>query len=268
MNFQKSGKVNFIIFILIFIPVCLAGCGIYYGYPESQDEENTVEEVIDGDTFLLSSNQKVRLIGINTPEKKQFYYKEARQALKALIGGEKIKLEKDVSERDKYGRLLRYVYLDDLFVNLEMVKRGFANAFTYPPDVKYADEFLNAERFAREQGLGLWKKSEIDKIEISINYDAEGNDNNNLNGEYVLLKNYSNSKYNMDGWTVKDSATNIYRFGKYILYPGVCIYLYTGSGTDEGNKFYWQSDTPVWNNSHDTLYLRDKAGQLIGIYNY
>lgn len=73
-----------------------------------------------------------------------------------MVSGKEVRLAKDVSETDKYGRLLRYVYVGSLFVNAELVKQGYANAATYPPDVKYADLFVSLEREARNKQIGLW----------------------------------------------------------------------------------------------------------------
>ena len=122
-------------------------------------EIGAVTEVVDGDTIhvgLSDGDWSVRLIGINTPERGQYYFQEAKDKMAEIVAGKAVLLQKDVSETDKYGRLLRYVYLGDLFVNAEMVKEGYAQAATYPPDVKYADLFVSLEREARENGLGLW----------------------------------------------------------------------------------------------------------------
>ena len=75
---------------------------------------------------------------------------------KELVEGKTVRLEKDITDRDKYSRALRYVWADDLFVNLELVKQGFANSYSYPPDIKYQKEFLAAETEAREAERGLW----------------------------------------------------------------------------------------------------------------
>ncbi len=103
-----------------------------------------VTRVIDGDTieiFLDGKTEKVRLIGIDTPEKGKPYFNEATEKTKELCLGKEVRLEKDVSEKDRYDRLLRYVYVGDLFVNAELVKQGYASAYTYPPDVKYSELF-------------------------------------------------------------------------------------------------------------------------------
>lgn len=93
--------------------------------------------VVDGDTVEIESGERVRLIGIDAPERGDSYYSESKVQLEKLVLNKQVRLEKDVSQADRYGRLLRYVFVGDLFVNLEMVKKGYALAYTYPPDVKY-----------------------------------------------------------------------------------------------------------------------------------
>lgn len=126
-----------------------------------------VTKVIDGDTIEVEINgekKRVRYIGIDTPETVhpskpvECFGKEASDRNKELVTGKMVRLEKDVSETDKYGRLLRYVYVDNDFINLRLVAEGYANVVTYPPDVKYSEQFLMAEREARKSDLGLWNK--------------------------------------------------------------------------------------------------------------
>ena len=231
-----------------------------------------VAEVIDGDTVVLLDGDRIRFIGMNTPEEGMYFYAEARDVLKIMILEKEVWLEKDVSEYDQYGRKLRYVYHGDIFVNLEMVKRGFANIFTYPPDVKYTEQFLEAERYARENDLGLWESSKIDTVSIEIFFNAQGNDNENINGEFVILENIGSEILDTSGWTIKDSGTNIFHFGSYKFNPDNRIILFSGEGKDRSEDddwyMFWDSPRPVWNNDHDTLYLRDSEGLLIEIYNY
>lgn len=125
--------------------------------------EFLVTRVIDGDTIQLENGEKVRYIGINTPETVdprrpvQCFGREASAKNKELVEGRQSKLVADIEDRDKYGRLLRYVYLQDgTFVNLELVKQGYAQVATYPPNVAHVTEFKTAEKFAREAKLGLW----------------------------------------------------------------------------------------------------------------
>ncbi|MBI1833751.1 MAG: thermonuclease family protein [Candidatus Andersenbacteria bacterium] len=121
-----------------------------------------VKRVIDGDTIELETGQTVRYIGIDTPETVHpsqpvgCFGKEASAKNTALVAGKRVRLEKDISETDRYGRLLRYVYVGDTFVNDSLVRQGYANASSYPPDVKYQDQFRQAEQEARAAKRGLW----------------------------------------------------------------------------------------------------------------
>ena len=121
-----------------------------------------VARVVDGDTIKLETGEVVRYIGIDTPETVhpskpvQCYGKEASDKNRELVEGKEVKLEKDVSETDKYGRLLRYIWLGDILINEYLAREGYAHSSTYPPDVKYQDKFVQAERQARDEKKGLW----------------------------------------------------------------------------------------------------------------
>ena len=131
--------------------------------PAPVSETFRVTRVVDGDTIEIEGGEKVRYIGVDTPETVdprkpiQCFGIEASKKNKELVEGKTVRLEKDITDRDKYSRLLRYVWVGDLFVNLELVKQGFANSYSYPPDIKYQKEFLAAETEAREAQRGLWK---------------------------------------------------------------------------------------------------------------
>ena len=126
------------------------------------EKNHFVKRVIDGDTVELENGERVRYIGIDAPEtvdprkSVQCFGKEASLENKKMVEGKVVRLEKDISDKDKYGRLLRYVYQGDVFINLELVKRGYAHTYTYPPDVKDSALFLEAEKEAREAHRGLW----------------------------------------------------------------------------------------------------------------
>lgn len=129
-----------------------------------------VTKVIDGDTIEIEEGLRVRYIGINTPETVdprrpvQCFGKESSEKNKELVAGKIVRLEKDISEKDTYGRLLRYVFVDDassgseIFVNDYLVRKGYASATSYPPDVQYQEQFREAEKEAREKNLGLWEQ--------------------------------------------------------------------------------------------------------------
>jgi endonuclease YncB( thermonuclease family) len=125
-----------------------------------------VERVVDGDTIIVildGTRERVRYIGIDTPKTVdpnrpgQPYGPEASARNKELLDGETVYLEKDISERDVFQRLLRYVRLEDgRMVNMILVEEGSAQAATYPPDVKHAEEFVNLQREASDAKRGLW----------------------------------------------------------------------------------------------------------------
>jgi micrococcal nuclease len=121
-----------------------------------------ITRVIDGDTIEIEGGERVRYIGIDTPETVdprkpvQCFGVEASNKNKELVEGKMVRLEKDITDRDKYNRLLRYVYVGDTFINLELIKQGFAYSYSYPPDIKYQDQFLKAQQEAREAKRGLW----------------------------------------------------------------------------------------------------------------
>jgi micrococcal nuclease len=131
--------------------------------PSCAPASTKVIQVIDGDTIIIQGGEHVRYIGIDTPEiypEVEPFGVEAWQTNKALVEGKEVRLEKDVSDRDKYGRLLRYVYMGDIFVNAELVRQGLA--YVYPeswfPDNKHYDRLKEAEREAREKRRGLYSK--------------------------------------------------------------------------------------------------------------
>ncbi len=169
------------------VAVLVIASAIYMGmkyFPFSasaaaKEEYSYVSRVVDGDTLKLSNNERVRLIGIDTPEvhyssklvkdarksKKdiaaiQAMGKIASDFTKALCSGKKVRLEFDVEKRDRYGRLLAYVYLEDgTFVNAKIIEEGYAQVMTIPPNVKYADHFLKLQRQARDNRKGLWAET-------------------------------------------------------------------------------------------------------------
>ncbi len=132
-----------------------------------------VTRVIDGDTIEIDGGERVRYIGIDTPETVdprkpvQCFGVEASKKNKELVEGKEVRLEKDITERDKYGRLLRYIWVGDSLINLELVKQGFAYSYSYPPDVKYQNQFVKAQQEAREAKLGLWSDCPDDSKQVS-----------------------------------------------------------------------------------------------------
>jgi micrococcal nuclease len=131
--------------------------------------EAEVSRVVDGDTIEVvidNTTEKVRLIGVDTPETvhptigEEPYGRQASDFTKSKLSGQSVGLEFDVEERDRYGRLLAYVWLGDQMFNEVLLREGYAQLATYPPNVKYVDRFTGAQEEARQQQRGLWGEIE------------------------------------------------------------------------------------------------------------
>jgi len=140
--------------LLLVAAIFLLSCA-----PVTIESQARVVRVIDGDTIEIAGGAHVRYIGMDTPEtypEVEFYGPEAKAKNVELVEGKVVTLEKDVSETDKYGRLLRYVYVDGVFVNGELVRLGYARATSYPPDTKYESLLSQLEKEAKAAKLGIW----------------------------------------------------------------------------------------------------------------
>lgn len=204
-------------------------------------------EVTDGDTIETDLG-KVRLLGINTPEKNRGGYEEAKDFLLNFRGKE-IELVKLKEDKDQYGRLLRYVFYNRENINEEILERGLAHVYIYTED-DFSSELRKAEENAREQEIGIWKKSS-DKCGKCIflkelNYVDPG--------EYVLLENKCDFECGLDGWSIKDDSSSHF----YVLDFSISSY---------GEKKIDFSGR-IWNDAGDTLFLRDKEENLVLFYRY
>jgi micrococcal nuclease len=128
------------------------------GGGSTPNQQFLVSKVLDGDTIEIETGAKIRYIGIDAPENRECFSPESTAANAQLVGSQRVTLVKDISETDKYGRLLRYVFINDLFVNDNLVKNGFAKAFPYGADLRFAEKFQESENFARTSNLGLWQE--------------------------------------------------------------------------------------------------------------
>ena len=147
-----SHKAEFLA-IILFLLLLICGC-------TSPPDTALVIQVIDGDTIVIEGGYRVRYIGIDTPEihpQREAYGMEALQANQELVEGKIVRLERDVSQTDN-GRLLRYVYVDGIFVNAELVRLGLAEVKAYPPDTRYQEDLEQLEREAQQAGRGMWAK--------------------------------------------------------------------------------------------------------------
>lgn len=239
-----------------------------------------VTNVIDGDTIQLSTGESVRLIGINAPEKGEKCYEESKDFLEYVILNEEITLEKDVEDKDQYGRLLRYVYANGSDVSYGMIYLGYAHKYKYGLNTRESSRYEKAEKLAKENCECIWQPCSNTNENIVnyikdkcfsvtyFNFNAVGDDNYNLNDEYVTLKNNCDYDINMEGWTIKDdTASHVYSFPAFSITGKNSFTLYTGVGDNTDTNLYWGRTSgdyaAIWNNNGDTLYLRDKKGDLV-----
>ena len=241
-----------------------AGCG------EAKNAPLKVQRVIDGDTIVLADGRSVRYIGIDTPEAGETYFEEAKEANRRLVADKNIRLEPDVEEKDRFGRTLAYIYVNDTFVNVGLVQEGYARAYPYPPNIKYEGVFSNAEKEAKRKRIGIWSsRPQGSEIEIAdIGFDPPGNDRENLNGEWVMIVSNTDTPVEMVGFSLTDDSNHVYSFGYFTLSARETVVVFSGSGADTPTSLYWGSKTPIWNNDGDTAYLKDAGGSLIDEYPY
>lgn len=199
-----------------------------------------ITKIIDGDTIETSLG-KVRLLGINTPEKKQNGYQNALVFLKQYEGKE-ILLERGKENKDKYKRLLRYAFYNNEMLNEQILKNGLANLYYYKED-KYTKRLKQAEANAKANALGIWKKSINASCLnfISLFYKEKKSCKNN---EQLIIEN----NCAIMNITIKDDANHIFK--KQLQ-----------EGTNAINF------SCIFNNNHDSLYITDNEGMLV-FYRY
>ncbi len=265
-----------------------------------------VTRVIDGDTIevgIAGKIYKVRYIGVDTPElddkRPEFsaLAQEATRYNKHLLEKGTVRLEKDISETDKYKRLLRYVYVGDIFVNAELVRQGLAEAKTYPPDTKYQSYLEEMEAKAKQDGIGLWaltsepapapiipspptKDADVQVpaptptvatgIQIThIFYD--GQVPRVESDEYVEITNLGEQPQDLAGWILQDISEGYpsFIFSAYILGPGESVRVYTNEYHPEWGGLSFESSRAIWNNSEpDIAALYNDRGEEISRKSY
>ena len=162
MKLRLQTKSKSIRILLISAVLLGLAVGVGIGYPlwhttsTPAMEQALVIRVIDGDTIELENGSRVRYLGIDTPETGEPYYSEATARNKELVEGKVVYLQKGKRDRDEYNRLLRYVYIDGVFVNAELVAQGFATAYIFDPDERYSQVLVQLEQYAKLRQRGLW----------------------------------------------------------------------------------------------------------------
>ena len=245
-------------------------------------EVMTVDSITDGDTLDVRSEAgsifEVRVIGTNSPESGECFSDEATQVLAALAPpGSSIGMTSDVSDIDQFDRLLRYLWVGSMSINEESVRRGAAISRSYPPDTAMTERFDSAQSAAKEAGLGMWSptacgpRADATLGIVELVSDAPGNDNENLNGEWIAIRNDGATPVDLTGWAIKDeSASHRYEFpASFTLFPGETVTVRTGCGTDVDTDLYWcNRGSAVWNNGGDTAFLLDPNGNNHVAYAY
>jgi micrococcal nuclease len=156
-NLLKSKTHKLLIAVALVLGIAV-GLLIGYGawYESDTIEKALVVSVIDGDTIELQDGRRVRYLGIDTPETGEPYYSEATARNKELVEGKVVCLQKGNRDRDEYDRLLRYVYVDGVFVNAELVAQGCATSYIFDPDERYSQVLVQLEQYAKMKNRGLW----------------------------------------------------------------------------------------------------------------
>lgn len=253
--------------------------------PDGDTAAGSVElvETIDGDTFdvrIDGTVERVRLIGMNTPERGECLASEATDGLDRLLRSGSIELEFDTTNRDRFDRLLRHVWIDGVYVNEQLVAEGLAIARSYPPDTRHDVRLFEAQASAKAEATGLWSPNACGppapdsaglRVRIAeVEFDAPGNDTENLNGEWVRIVNDGATAVELVGWSLKDeSSTHRYAFPAVALGPGGDLTIRSGCGEDSDTELFWcVSRSAVWNNGGDTAFLLDPSGNIVDSLGY
>lgn len=233
-------------FLALSITILITGNYIFFGDEGLIREKVEILRVLDGDTVELKDGRKIRLLNINTPEKGLTYSELGKEYLSTFKD-----VELEIIGKDRYERNLGRIYFGELYLNLEIVKQGYAHS--YLVDSSERRIFASAENYARENELNLWEKSEYyNCLKVEINkYD-----------EYLYIE--DSCQINLTGWSIKDESTKSYEFKREI---GESFKLYSKKGIDDEKNLYWGKEN-VWNDDGDRIFIRDSNGFLAYYYSY
>ena len=228
-----------------------------------------VIQVVDGDTIVLENGERVRYIGVDTPEIGTPFSEAAARANNRLVGGKIVRIEPGRPARDRYQRLRAYVWVGDLLVNAEMIRQGYSIT-SGPVSPRHRKSFLDSQEEAFREGRGIWFERAMNPaLKIAqIHADAKGDDRKNLNDEYIVFKNTGFAPLDLTGWNLADAANHTYLFPNFILQPHRTVTIHTGIGKNTEDRLYWGSRKPVWNNDGDTIILKDADGNVVLVHTY
>lgn len=227
---------------------------------QEEQEYANVSRVIDGDTLKLESGETIRLLGINTPEKGERYYAEAKTFLQSKVEGKEVRLERVSEDKDKYGRLLRHVFLGEEHINKELVEEGFANPY-FLGDKRYEREFRDAWNMCVQKNVILCERSR-DVCASCIKLEEF-----NYQNQKFTLKNVCSRNCDLTGWEVKEEGRKHFSFS-FILEANKAVDIICSERDDARDRVFLESCDHVWTETGDTLYLRDAHGKLVLWQNY
>lgn len=243
--------------------------------PATRAERATVIEVVDGDTLevrLVGGRvERLRLVGINTPEDGECLADEAARRLVVLVGDGRVRLVRDQSNRDIYGRLLRHVLVGGVSVGETLVAEGLAFSRAYPPDTGQQAALDAAQARAQAAEIGLWAPDSCGPVTAAsigvgrVRTDPPGDESQTPNEEWIEVVNTGGRPVDLTGWGVQDeSASHRYGFPDgFRLAPGTGVLLRTGCGRDTATDLHWcESGSAVWNNDGDTVFITDPRGNI------
>ncbi len=223
---------------------------------QEESKEVIVERVIDGDTIKYNDTS-VRLLGINTPERGERYYLEAKKYLENRILNKTVTLNYGKEKKDLYGRELAYIYYSRENINKELIERGLANIyFPVGRELKY-NEFLEAWIKCINKNINLCEKSYDNCAKCISLEDID------KYSQKIILKNNCDFDCNLSRWSIKDEGRKKFVFEDFILENKKEVEIIVGNSTNTKNKLFWKGETYVWTSSGDSLFLRDSKGKLV-----
>lgn len=249
--------------------------------PEPGQESGAVRvlSVADGDTVDVSIDGRqdtVRILGINAPESGECLGEEATRRVEELVEGPGTVLISGQSpERDKYGRLLADLVIGDTSIARTLVLEGLALSVAYGRSAQEQKPLDDLQALARADQVGLWAPkacggSGAGSVSIAhIEYDAPGNDGENLNSEWIEVTAIEDT--DLTGWSIRDeSSSHRYTFPDAFTLPaGDVVRIRSGCGTDTRNELFWCNEgSAIWNNSGDTGLLIDPSGSFVDQWSY
>jgi micrococcal nuclease len=260
---MKSKRYISILAILILLSIGLF-LGVYdfldaklQGYLVNS-ETAFIDEVIDGDT-VKSNGTSIRLLGINTPERGEIYYLEAKEFLEGLVLNKTVELEYGKEREDRYGRTLAYTYINRENVNLKLIEEGYANVYFPSGRDTYYNRFEQAWEECNKNLCGISKDECADCIELR-RFDYEN--------EIIVLENICDFDCELTDWEIKDEGRKKFVFPEFILEENKQVTILIGEGKNNKNSLFWKNQNYVWTNTGDTLFLRDENYSLVLWKNY